>query len=608
MPVTFLRFLPLIALVLAWTLPYAVVNHTYPIPTYYAEFTALALYVLVALTVASLAYAMRGRSLSAPIRLPRVAIVPFLFAVLLVVQTFVLRTSQPSMNLLGAGFLLAAMMATHSGFWMNRLGMAETALRWIAYALLAGGAFSVFCQVVQLLHWETHFSPFVVAYGALTERRPFGNMAQANHLATYISFAVAAALYLAQTRRLPVPLWVVLTVVFSTGQALTVSRGPWLQTGVIVLGGFWMAWAGRRAGTRTPASFAHGGRSGLRWLLPLMLLAIFIAVNIAVRWANVHFDLQLAESAADRFKDAGQIAPRIALWNYGITMFRMHPWLGVGWGEFPRLQYELVDALGHVEIANNSHDIFIDLLAKTGVVGVAILAVGLGAWLVRSVRGAGGIERAFGCTLLASLLMHALVEYPQQYMFFLLPAWFVIGLLDTEPLRIVSPRVSQIAQGALVMFGLASLYPVYRDYLRAEVLYYGHNPAAQYQADPSKLFGAWGQYGAATLLSLSTPDIQYKLGMHRQAMTLLPGETVVRRYAILQALAGDTDGALATMRRLKVFSEELHDWPSQLASVYTFCDQRHPQLDAFRQKLLTTFGMPPKSTFDDSESDQDSDE
>ena len=41
MPTTFARYLSLFLLVCALILPYAVVNHTYPIPTFYAEFTAL---------------------------------------------------------------------------------------------------------------------------------------------------------------------------------------------------------------------------------------------------------------------------------------------------------------------------------------------------------------------------------------------------------------------------------------------------------------------------------------------------------------------------------------------------------------------------------------
>ena len=93
---------------------------------------------------------------------------------------------------------------------------------------------------------------------------------------------------------------------------------------------------------------------------------LFFAVNIAIRWANLRFNLDLAQSAAERMQDANQIAPRLALWKYGWTMFKTHPLLGVGWGEFPRYQFDFVRELGGVEIANNSHDIFIDLLAKTG--------------------------------------------------------------------------------------------------------------------------------------------------------------------------------------------------------------------------------------------------
>ncbi|MET5020762.1 O-antigen ligase family protein, partial [Burkholderia pseudomallei] len=80
------------------------------------------------------------------------------------------------------------------------------------------------------------------------------------------------------------------------------------------------------------------------------------------RWANVHYHLGLPEYAADRMRDAGQIAPRLALRKYGLTMFREHPLLGVGRGEFPIHQIELARRLGGVEIENNSHDICIDLL------------------------------------------------------------------------------------------------------------------------------------------------------------------------------------------------------------------------------------------------------
>ncbi|CAN7493423.1 Wzy polymerase domain-containing protein [Trinickia sp. LjRoot230] len=589
---SFARSLSFALLALAVLLPYAVTNHTYPIPTFYAEFTALSLYLLVGASVIWLSLSAWPRPAFGS---PTVALVPLVFGVVLVAQTFLLPLMQPSMNWLGAGFLLAAFMATHTGFAFARANLAEDVLRWAAWALVVGGLFAVFCQVVQLFHLETRVAPFVVAYNVSAERRPFGNMAQANHLATVIAFALAAAMLLVQTRRLHPLLWVVVSAICVLGQALTVSRGPWLQTGVIVVAGFWMAIAiARREG--------RGLGRARDWLIPLGLVAIFAGVNIAVRWANERYHLNLDVSAAHRFQDKGQIVLRLAMWKYGWTMFRGHPWLGVGWGEFPRYQFELVKALGSVEIANNAHDIFIDLLAKTGVVGLGVLLVGLLSWLVRVLLAPHTAARVFGLALIGVLLMHALVEYPQQYMFFLLPAMFVLGVLEPKPLRFVPPGVSLGVHAFIVAAGLAALLPVYREYARAEVLYYGAHPADEYRAAPSRLFGAWGEYGMATLLSIDSHDLPLKLAMHKQAIALLPGETVLRRYAVLQALDGREADAFDTVERLKIFAGVLRDWPAQLAAIYELCDDE-PKLKAFKAELVKRYGVPPDTGADDSEDD-----
>jgi multisubunit Na+/H+ antiporter MnhF subunit len=408
---------------------------------------------------------------------------------------------------------------------------------------------------------------------------------------------MAGALYLVQTRRIAVPVWLLVSTIFSVGLALTVSRGPWLQMGVIVVAGFWMAFAQTRNEPRLR-------RSNREWLVPIALGVLFFVVNALIRWANVRYHLELGQSAAERFQDAGQIAPRLALWKYGWTMFKEHPLLGVGWGEFPSYQFELVKQLGGVEIANNSHDIFIDLLAKTGLIGLAIVLVGLIGWLVRVVRAPQSAARVFGIALIGVLTMHALVEYPQQYMFFLLPAMFVFGLLETRPLRVVPAGVSFGAFAVVVFGGLAALYPVYRDYARAEVLYYGARPAEQYSADPSFLFGSWGEYGLATLQPMNPLNLQRKLAMHKQAIALLPGETVLRRYAVLQALNGDTAAALDTVERLRIFAEELKDWPAQLGYLYELVDEQK-SLAGFKEQLVKRYGTPAADTTPDDDSDSD---
>lgn len=582
MPFPFARYLSLILLAAAFVLPYAVTIHTYPIPTFYAEFTALILYLFTGAAIVLLLSNTRSRI---AFTLPPIALVPLLFGVLLIAQSFVLSIKQPSMNWLGGAFLLVALMVVYTGYGFACAHLTEIALHWVGHALLVGGLFAVFCQIVQLFHLEMKLTPFVVIYNIAIERRPFGNMAQANHLATYITFAMAAALYFVQTQRLHAPIWALLSIIYSIGLALTVSRGPWLQMGIIVMAGFWMSFIKTKHHHPTWTRW-HNTRE---WLIPALLVILFIAINAAVRWANIFYNLKLGESAADRFRDASQITPRIALWKYGWMMFKTHPLLGVGWGEFPNYQYKLVKVLGSVEIANNSHNIFIDLLAKTGLIGFSIVVIGLISWFMRIVRAPHSSITVFGVTLISLFMIHALVEYPQQYTFFLLPTMFIFGLLETKSLRLLPEKITLNTYALIVFGGLNALYPIFRDYTRVEALYYNIHSVEQYCAHPSFLFSAWGAYGLTTLLPIDNVNLPIKLAMHQQALTLLPSTTVLRRYAILQALNGDTVAALDTVERLKIFTEKPRNWPSQLTFLYALCD-KEALLKNFKTELMKRYG------------------
>jgi hypothetical protein len=82
---------------------------------------------------------------------------------------------------------------------------------------------------------------------------------------------------------------------------------------------------------------------------------------------------------------------------------------------------------------------------------------------------------------------------------------------------------------------------------------------------------------------------------------------VLRRYAVLQALAGEREAALDTVARLKIFATQLHDWPKQLAAVYQLLDEQGKPMAGFKAELVRLYGMPAAEHLqsDDEEDDEE---
>lgn len=98
-----------------------------------------------------------------------------------------------------------------------------------------------------------------------------------------------------------------------------------------------------------------------RWLLiPLLLVALF-------------WQVALPEKAIERFEtttdEYGRIedsaGKRLLIWEKGMELFKENPLVGIGYGVFSRLGYDLAD----------THNIYIKILVEQGVVGMLIFLI-----------------------------------------------------------------------------------------------------------------------------------------------------------------------------------------------------------------------------------------
>ncbi|MFN0117133.1 MAG: O-antigen ligase family protein [Elusimicrobiota bacterium] len=99
---------------------------------------------------------------------------------------------------------------------------------------------------------------------------------------------------------------------------------------------------------------------------------LFLITSAIVSSAFIYNFFSLA---SDRFGADSIIegVTRLSWWKSGILMFLDHPWFGVGLGNFPSAY--LAYKVGNAEHTLYPHNIFIGLLAETGLVGVISISV-----------------------------------------------------------------------------------------------------------------------------------------------------------------------------------------------------------------------------------------
>lgn len=565
--------------VILWSAPFLVNPHTFPISTFYAEALAIA----AAILLGAVALLLRIRQ-GGPLPVAMIALAPVGFVVVLFAQLATMHLARPMPAFLAIFFCLCATLSIQAGLWLGQdRSRAEGVLRACAVGSVLGGLISSALAWMQAFGLETHYSPWVAVYPYADGRRLFANLYQANHLGTVCTLAMASVLYLRRTAGISRVTLGATLIVLGVGAAFTASRTPMLQVAVVAIGA--TALVRLRAGT--PTAWRQAVTFGAS---PAVAL---IAAMLLVAWLDQVFDLRLAISAVERLAGDGKGSTRLALWHYAIEVFRQHPLLGAGWGEYVRAQYLIADRLGAVEMANNAHNMVLDLLAKTGVLGASVVLLPCLYWGWRNIKeirvGNHAVQRVFCLTLVSVVAVHAMLEFPQNYAFFLLPVCLLMGLAETGSLQGMTRGLSIGLSFAMVASLSAGLVAAYYDYRKAEVAYEDKG-ALRYGMNPAFIFGDWARYGLISTMSLDKELLPEKISMHENALTISASPNFIRRYIILLALDNRTDEALLQVARLKSFS--MDQFEQQYAWLVGMCDEQKGAVSGFKERLLKLYGMP----------------
>ncbi|WP_454730976.1 MULTISPECIES: Wzy polymerase domain-containing protein [Cupriavidus] len=562
--------IPLSFLAAALVVPLLVSRHTLPLATFYGEWTAALLFALAVIVLGAVtprqAGGLAGRA--EPARFPWIILFPLWLIATGIAQGLVGMADVPGSRLiteltlaLAAAVMWAAWRQGRAASAQERQALADT----LATAWLVAGLLGTLAQWVQVFGLEPDTFGLVSTYFYDDNRRLWGNLNQPNHQATVEGLALAAAVWLAARGWLRAPAWLAAVLLLESGIVLSGSRTGVLHVGLAAayaLVAAWLAWGqGAGAGVRQRGPNPMRRPAGLVFAAVAMV-AMLLVLQPAIKSAGQAMGWRLFDTVA-QLQGADQLSARGALWAHAWAMFRAHPWLGVGWGEFGWAQFQQMAQVGvRVEMSLHAHNAVLDLLAKTGIVGAAGALLSLLAWLGRVVyrrlwRG-DAPERAqtvLVLTWLAMLGAHSMLEYPLHYLYFLLPFCFMLGWLEPSGFGHARlPRAAAVLAG-LVFAGVSAtvLATMWMDFRRAEAREYAHAGHRAALPMPQRWFRQAAESDAAEDAVITAANAAQLLGPHIAAVHLLPTPTLIARTAWLLALTGDPAQGRAWLERLRFY-------------------------------------------------------
>lgn len=248
--------------------------------------------------------------------------------------------------------------------------------------------------------------------------RIHANLAQPNHFASLLGLGLAGTLWFYETRRIG-GVTASLTVAFlGLGLAMAQSRTGWLVALAVAT---WVLCTRSRLSLRTTRMSA------------LCALAAFGVLLALWQSANDMLYLSVPQSIASRLQD--NIRP--IMWASIFDAVWRAPWFGYGWGQVSMAQQ--VAALDYPASRSGwtgySHNIVLDLLVWNGL-PLGLLVSGAAIWWFVS-RTRACVDKDSWASLIGAtvLLIHAMVEFPLAYLYFLLPLALMIGTIETQYTR-----------------------------------------------------------------------------------------------------------------------------------------------------------------------------
>lgn len=525
---------------LMWVMPFLYYQHAYPITTFYQEWGAAVLGLCAMLLLVTQRYWQQPQ-------VPRIVMLPVGLMLLVLVQFLLGKLAYFDQALLLTLYLLwAALLMMLGQYLREELGL-PLLTTILAGFLLLGAELNATAGILQHYRWHTWLDSVITVKNSSAV---YGNMAQPNHFADYISLGLISLGLLHMRTKLRA--WQVVSLVMPLlfVLALSGSRSAWFYLlAMNVLAFVWL----RRD---------QSGKPLMRYTV--LLLLGFGLMNLIVHMSWLTGASGSVDTVHRMLAEAKSGSIRLYLWRESAHIFLQHPWLGAGFGQFAWQHFLWVQQLQPNQIVglyNNAHNLVMQLAAEMGLAGIGVLFATLALWVRQAWRSEYTLYHWWGHAVLAVLAIHSLLEYPLWYAYFLGVAAITLGVMDGTNYRLELRNLGRLAVASMLLLGLLSMAQLLVGYRSLHGLTVMHPTSATDESyydrvnknlaevNDKPMLYPYAEYFMSSMIEVSTEHLDEKLALNERVMHFVPVGPVVYRQAWLLALSGRPDEAKIQLER-----------------------------------------------------------
>ncbi|MBS7806055.1 O-antigen ligase family protein [Variovorax sp. PCZ-1] len=425
----------------------------------------------------------------------------------------------------------------------------------IAWGWLIAAVLNAVIALLQYFDLENSLHPWLVyAEPGIA----YGNIQQANLLATLLSVGLLSLIHLIYVGRIKTWLAVLFGVSLMLGHAVAASRTGLIELlCVVALLLYWRPWAVNKM---------------MPWLLAGAAV-LLVAGSVFPYILETFYDVEVARRLLFRISLASSCQSRLVIWSNVIELIQMRPWTGWGWDGLLYAHYiQPMEGERACIKLSNAHNLFLQLAVEYGVPFAAGIFLFLlwTLWRFKPWRAQQASER-LGWSVLLMIGFHSLVEFPLWFGYFQLMFGLALVLIFSSQTGVLQSQENAVLvrmRWMLATFSLSILALLALDYHRASQLYLPpqfrskwYGPDVMKTAQGSVLFKSHALIGQVLQIPITKANAELMLEAAQQALRIAPDSRIIRRLLQAATIAGREDLVkLHTMRYKAAWPKEYEEW------------------------------------------------